>query len=209
MNVTVMALNGSARTDGTTAACLRRARDYLAMRRCTLEIVPLATHDIRRCSCGRCNSRPDPCPVDDQVDELVARMARADALLYAAPVHGFGLAGVMQLFLERAGVGRLRFDRPLTNKVGGVVVVGRRYSHAPVYAQLVDNLLLNRMILAGSGMPATIHAGGPSEVDHDREGLDAMYRMLDRMVDLCLTLRSAHRALPVPVSVEQRTGVLS
>lgn len=209
MDVAFVALNGSERTHGTTAACLERASGYLASRSCAMEVIHLVKHDIRGCRCGRCNSRSDPCPVDDQVAEIVARMAAADAILYAAPVHGFGLASVMQLFIERAGVGRLRFDRPLTNKVGGVIVVGRRHALAAPHAQLVSNLLLNRMILAGSGLPAVIHAGGPAEVDRDKEGLDAMYRMLDRMADMCLTLRSADRAMTAPVGVERRWGALS
>jgi multimeric flavodoxin WrbA len=209
MDVAFVALNGSERTRGTTATCLERARAYLALRSCTMEVIHLVEHDIRGCRCGRCNSRSHPCPVDDQVAEIVTRMTSADAIVYAAPVHGFGLASVMQLFIERAGVGRLRFDRPLTNKVGGVLVVGRRHAHSLVHAQLVSNLLLNRMILAGSGLPAVIHAGGPAEVDRDQEGLDAMYRMLDRMVDMCLTLRSAHHAMTAPGNVERRWGALS
>ena len=209
MDVGFVALNGSERTHGTTATCLERARAHLALRSCSMEVIHLVKHDIRVCRCGRCNSRTDPCPVDDQVPEIVKRMTGAEAIVYAAPVHGFGVASVMQLFIERAGVGRLRFNRPLTNKVGGVVVVGRRHAHALAYGQLVSNLLLNRMILAGSGLPAVIHAGGPADVDRDEEGLDAMYRMLDRMVDMCLTLRSAHHALTPSVGVERRWGALS
>jgi multimeric flavodoxin WrbA len=207
--VRFVALNGSERAQGTTAACLDRARTRLEAQGCPLEVIHLSEHDIRPCRCGRCNSRPDPCPVQDDVGGIVARMKDADAIVYAAPVHGFGLASVMQLFLERAGVGHLRFERPLTNRVGGAVVVGRRYSHAMVHAQLIDNLMLNRMILAGSGFPALIQAGGPTSVDSDVEGLDAMYRMLDRMVELAMTMRGGRRAMAVPASVELRDGVVS
>jgi multimeric flavodoxin WrbA len=136
-------------------------------------------------------------------------MKAADAIVYAAPVHGFGLAGVMQRFIERAGVGFLRFDRPLTNRVGGAVVVGRRYSHENAYTQLMNNLMLNRMIMAGSGFPALLRAGGPQDLADDVEGLDSMYRMLDRMVEMCLMLRDANRPLAVPSTVEHRTGTLS
>lgn len=208
MTIRFVALNGSERRDGTTAACLERARQRLKVYGCPLEVVHLADHRILPCDCGRCNSRTEPCPVADDVAEIVARMINADAILYAAPVHGFGLAAVMQLFLERAGVGVLRFHRPLTNRVGGAMVVGRRYSHSMVHAQLVDNMLLNRMILPGAGFPVLIHAGGPQAVEDDAEGLDSMHRLLDRMVELARTLRSAG-TLSVPRSVETRLGITS
>ena len=207
--IRVVALNGSERYEGSTALLLRRARDYVARRGADMEVIALAAHRIDLCRCGRCNSRPDPCPVDDDVSTIVARMARADAIVYAAPVHGFGMAAVMQAFIERAGVGYLRFSRPLTNKVGGVIVVGRRYSHEAVHAQLLNNLLLNRMIVAGSGFPAVVHAGGPGVVDMDSEGLDSMYRMLDRMVDLTFVLRDPPNPLGEPAAVELRSGVLA
>jgi multimeric flavodoxin WrbA len=208
MTVRFLALNGSERRAGTTAACLEQARTWLAEQGCPLEVVGLADHVIKACGCGRCNSRPDPCPVADDVAWIVDRMTAADAILYAAPVHGFGMASVMQLFLERAGVGHLRFQRPLTNRIGGAIVVGRRYSHSMVHAQLIDNLLLNRLILPGAGFPVHIHAGGPQAVADDLEGLDALRRLLDRMVEMSLALRGV-ATLPVPRTVETRAGTTS
>jgi multimeric flavodoxin WrbA len=121
-------------------------------------------------------------------------------------VPGFGLSSTMQLFLERAGVGFLRFGRPLTNKVGGVVVTGRKYSHGEVHSQLVNILLLNRLIIPGSGFPAVISTAGPDGALGDQEGLDAALRLVERMAELHATLSSARRALAVPGSVELRVG---
>jgi multimeric flavodoxin WrbA len=134
-------------------------------------------------------------------------MAAADGVVYACPVHGFGVSSLMQRFIERAGVGYLRFDRPLTNKVAGIAVTGRRYSHVEVYGQLVQNALLNRMVLIGSGYPAVVHAGGKGEVFADLEGVDAVERMANRMIDL-LHLFASHReltgeALSTPPSTER------
>jgi multimeric flavodoxin WrbA len=117
-------------------------------------------------------------------------MTAADGIVYVAPVHAFGLAHPMQIFLERAGVGYLRFRRPLANKVGGVVVVGRRYSHAQVHAQLVNNVLLNRMILVGSGYPVLFAGGAPGQALEDQEALAALTCLLDRMVSMIGLLKS-------------------
>lgn len=204
--VRFVALNGSERAAGTTMEALRLAQQHLAARGVLLEVVHLVEHRVVLCDCGRCNSRLDPCPVDDDVVGIVERMVAADGVLYAAPVHGFGTSAVMQAFIERAGVGLLRFTRPLANKVGGALVVGRRYAHVDVHSQLLQNLMLNRFIVPGSGFPAVIHAGGPQVVGDDEEGLAAMRQMLDRMAELAAALRLAGLR---GERLERRIGVLA
>lgn len=185
----IVALSGSERAGGNTSAMLEWVREYAGNRGAEEDIVRLAEHTIRPCGpCGDCNSRSAPCTVEDDVGSIVRRMTRADAVIYAAPVHGFGLASVMQTFLERAGVGHLRFERPLANKVAGVIVTGRRYSLGDAHAQLVNNVLLNRMILVGSGFPALVHTSDPAHPGADTEGLEAVRCMVDRVIDMCAVL---------------------
>ena len=210
---TIAALNGSERPDGLTARVLRTLAAAAAEQGVHLDVITLADHDIGPCGpCGNCNVRPVPCAQDDDVPALVDRMVRADGVLYAAPVHGFGLAGVMQNFIERAGVGHLRFERPLANKVAGVVVTGRRYSHDRVYGQLIDNVLLNRMIVAGSGFPAFVHDRFAPE--EDREGMAAALGLVDRMIDMLRIMLLPHggredteRLLSLPRN--ERVGLLT
>ncbi|MBT2510074.1 flavodoxin family protein [Streptomyces sp. ISL-98] len=188
---TIAALNGSERPDGLTARVLRMLGEAAAEHGVHLDVIPLREYDITPCGpCGDCNIRPVPCGMPDDTASLVDRLIRADGVLYAAPVHGFGLSSVMQTFIERAGVGHLRFERPLANKVAGVVVTGRRYSHDRVYGQLVDNVLLNRMIMAGSGFPAFVHDQFAPE--EDREGLAAARGLIDRMIDMLRVLLLPH-----------------
>ncbi|MBV1856560.1 flavodoxin family protein [Catellatospora tritici] len=202
----ILAINGSERGRGSTWQAAQEALAYAQGRGCATEMVNLAEHRIVPCDCGRCNSRPDPCPVDDSVGEIVDRMIQADAVIFAAPVHGFGLSSLMQTFIERAGVGHLRFERPLTNTIGAVIVVGRRYGHLDVHAQLLHNLLLNRFILVGSGFPVTIHSGGEQGVLSDLEGMDALRRSVDRIVDVGTALIASGTKLPLPGEVERRVG---
>jgi multimeric flavodoxin WrbA len=190
-----VAVNGSERAGGNTADVLEYCSQLLAARDADLDVVNVSTLDITPCGpCGNCLTRTTPCAVDDGVAGAVDRMTAADGIIFAAPVHGFGTAGLMQAFIERAGVGHLRFQRPLTNKVGGVIVVGRRYSHTEVYSHMVLNVLLNRMIMVGSGFPAIVYGDRPGEARHDDEGLDMVGRQLDRMLDLA-ELLAEHRRL--------------
>ncbi|MEU9235163.1 flavodoxin family protein [Streptomyces subrutilus] len=186
----VLGISGSERAGGNTDLALAHAGALVELRDAEFRTVALRDHRISPCSpCGDCNYRADPCALPDAMPQIVEEMKRADGIIYATPVHGFGLAHLMQIFIERAGVGFLRFERPLANKVGGIIVTGRRYSEASVHNQLVDNLLLNRMILVGSGFPALLRSTSREPALTDTEGLEAVERMVHRMLDMILLLR--------------------
>jgi len=182
---TILAISGSERAGGNTEYALDYVSELAGARGFGFSAVRLREHDIAPCGrCGDCNVLPAPCHVDDDMPGIIERMRAADAVVYATPVHGFGMAHLMQIFIERAGVGYLRFDRPLANKVGGAIVVSRRYSDSHVHQQLVLNMLLNRMIVVGSGFPALLRGGAPGNIARDTEGFDALDRMVHRMCDM-------------------------
>ncbi|MEU1849980.1 flavodoxin family protein [Streptomyces sp. NPDC019990] len=190
-----LALNGSERPDGNIAHALRRVEEILTGQQADLEVVRLWDLRLTPCGpCGDCNFRTRPCDIDDGLRPLIDRMAAADALIYATSVHGFGSAPTMPTFLERSGTGHLRFHRVLTNKVGGVLVTGRRYSHVETHNQLLNNVLLNRMIVPGHGFPCVLFGNQKGEVLGDEEGMEMLRRMVVRMVRLARVLRE-HREL--------------
>lgn len=197
---TILGISGSERAGGNTDLALAHAGDLVRERGAVFHSIHLRDHRISPCSpCGDCNNRTGPCELSDGMPAIIEEMKRADGIIYAVPVHGFGLAHLMQIFIERAGVGYLRFDRPLANKVGGIIVTGRRYSEASVHNQLVDNLLLNRMILVGSGFPAVLRNTSQEPDLRDTEGLDALERMTHRMIDMTVLLKSHQAATGEPV----------
>ena len=193
-------VNGSENSSGATSRILEHAAGELTRHGITSEIVTLATLDITACGpCGDCNWRAEPCAIQDDLPEVIRKLVASDGCIYAAPVHGFGLASTMQAYIERAGVGYLRFERPLADKIGGVISVGRRYSHVSMNAQLQQNMLLNRMIIPGSGYPAIVRTeqGDPFE---DREGIASVDALCARLADLAHRMHladSAVGALPV------------
>ncbi|MCO8628298.1 flavodoxin family protein [Burkholderia multivorans] len=189
-------VTGSERASGNTEQVAEYVRSILADRGCTIDVLHLRDYRILPCGgCGECNMRRTVCQLNDDMPEIIARLCKADGVVYAAPVHGYGMAHLMQNFIERAGVGYLRFERPLANKIAGAVVTGRRYAHETVFHQLVSNFLLNRMILVGSGYPVVIHGGSPGAGMKDREGLESLRAMLARMVGMACLLRSVPTSL--------------
>jgi multimeric flavodoxin WrbA len=155
------------------------------------QVIQLRDFHIEPCgSCGECNTRTSMCAQADDVSWIVERLLLADGIIYAAPVYGFGTCHLMQMFIERAGVGYLRFTRPLRNKVGAAIVTGRRYNHLHVYNQLVLNMLLNQLIVPGSGFPCILHGGRPGKALDDTEGMTAVEQTVTRMVEVIGALRN-------------------
>jgi multimeric flavodoxin WrbA len=211
--LTIVAINGSER-DGNTADVLRYAAEVAAGRGVRLESIELRNIRMLPCGpCGNCNDRVSTCTVADDIPAVIDKMIAADGIIYAAPVHGFGTAALMQTFIERAGVGYLRFNRPLTNKVAGVITVARRYHAGQVWTQLTVNALLNRMIIVGSGFPADINALHKGDAAADDEGLTNVTRLVNRMIDM-IEMLDRHRRLTgeddiLPITEQnERAGLL-
>lgn len=183
-------INGSERAEGNGAHAYGFLETVLAEEDVDLEVVNVWDMDLRPCgACGDCNFRSSPCAVDDALPGLIPKLAACDGVIFSAPVHGFGPSPTLPTFIERIGTGHLRFDRVLTNKVGGAFVTGRRYSHVETYNYLLQHLLLNRMILPGAGFPPVLFGDAAGEVLADTEGMEMLRRMAVRMARLARLLR--------------------
>ncbi len=183
----ILFLNGALRRNGSTDGAVDYCIDYVKSRypNVTTECINLSEEEIKNCdSCYRCDE-DKVCYIKDSVPGAVQRMLESDVIIYAFPVNAFGLSSIMQRFLERAGVGYLRFRRPLRDKISGAIITGRRYSHEQAWAQISLNIMLNEMILVGSGFCPLIKNDGKNlgRKIVDEEGLTAIRTMVDRIVE--------------------------
>lgn len=167
MEIRFLVINGSERSNGNTEIAIDIAKSILNKisgdNKVIFDVISLKDLMIKSCNdcheVENCNYRKEPCQQNDDIKIVLKKMKEADCLIYATPVHGFGMPSLMQSFIDRVGVGYLRFERPLSNKIGGIIAVGRRYAHASVFSQLIQNFLLNRMIVVGSGFPVYLNGG--------------------------------------------------
>ncbi|MBU3082491.1 flavodoxin family protein [Acinetobacter baumannii] len=178
----ICVLVGSSRKNGVSQQVCELIRQ-LGENRFQCDFIYLSEYNIENCDQdNKCSYQP--CQINDDTHLIVDRMLDSDAIIYMPVMHAYGTNSRFQSFLERVGYGFLRpLKRPLKDKVAGVVVVGRRYGHTNVYSQVVLNILLNKMILAGSGFPTTFYGmlGGATE---DIEAIDSLQQMLNRMVEI-------------------------
>lgn len=185
----VLIITGSERRFGITANASELTKILFEEKGLTVNITHLCEADFSPCnSCGKsdmsCNYRVGPCEKQDDMPLIIRDMLDADIIIYATPVHAFGMAHLMQSFLERAGVGYLRFDRPLANKLGGCIVTGRKYNLGQVNDQLVNNMMLNRMIIPGSGFPVLLHGNEDDKSIDQTEEIVALEQMVKRLSEV-------------------------
>ena len=197
MEIRFLVINGSERSNGNTEMAIDIAKSILneisGDNKVIFDVISLKDLMIKSCNdcheVENCNYRKEPCQQNDDIKIVLKKMKEADCLIYATPVHGFGMPSLMQSFIDRVGVGYLRFERPLSNKIGGIIAVGRRYAHASVFSQLIQNFLLNRMIVVGSGFLVYLNGGKKGEIKTDKEGIDSLYRMVIRMFKFALFIK--------------------
>lgn len=179
----VCVLVGSSRKNGLSKHICNLLQDQFAIKGMLGNFIHLADMHIELCDADNL-CQGSPCGVADDIPSILNVMQDADGIIYMPVMHAFGTNSKFQAFLERVGYGYLRpLDRPLMDKIAAIIVVGRRYGHTAVYSQIMLNIMLNKMIMAGSGFPALFFGmlGGALE---DVEAMEAMGQTIDRMQDV-------------------------
>jgi multimeric flavodoxin WrbA len=179
----VCVLVGSSRKNGLSNQICGLLQDHFKSKGLFGSFVHLADKRIEFCDAdNRCQYAP--CGVEDDLPIILEDMQSADGIIYMPVMHAFGVNSKFQAFLERVGYGYLRpLDRPLKDKIAAIIVVGRRYGHTAVYSQIMLNIMLNKMIMAGSGFPA-LFLGMLGKANEDYEALEALGQTVDRMKDV-------------------------
>lgn len=101
----IMAINGSPRRAGNTAALLRKALEGAAAAGAETEYVDLYPLQYKGClSCFYCKRKDKEhgvCIVKDDLTPILERAKQADAILFGSPIYFMNLTSGMQAFLER------------------------------------------------------------------------------------------------------------
>jgi multimeric flavodoxin WrbA len=101
----VLVLNGSPRGErGATAGALTPFVEGMRDAGADVEVVLLHKLDIKQCrGCFNCWwNTPGKCAIDDDMKDLLPRLADADIWVYATPVYVDGMTGTMKTLLDRS-----------------------------------------------------------------------------------------------------------
>jgi len=143
------------------------------------EMIKLADLDIGPCrSCWACR-KVGRCVLDDDMSRLLTpKLLAADAVVLGSPVFFNNVSAQLKAFIDRTWALRGQ----LTDKVGGAVVVGRRYGAEGAITAINTTFLKHQMIPANRGVCGLAFASG--EIEQDAESLAAADRLAERVVHL-------------------------
>lgn len=177
----VVAFNGSPRKDGNTTILINHVFNELDKEGIETELVQLSGKKIHGCiACYKCFQNKDQqCSVkEDDLNECIAKMIRADGIILGSPVYFADLTSEMKALMDRAGFVSMANGGMYKNKVGAAVVAVRRSGAIHTLDSLLHFFLAGQMIIIGRGLGVGREKG---EVEKDKEGIQAVKALGQRM----------------------------
>jgi multimeric flavodoxin WrbA len=176
----VVAFNGSARKDGNTAIFINQALEELEKQEIETEMIQLSGQRIRGCSaCYKCFDNKDKkCAVtEDAMNEYIARMLDADAIILASPTYFADVSAELKALIDRAGLVARANDNMFRRKVGAAIVAVRRAGAIHAFDTINHFFLIGEMIIPGSSYWNVGLGLKKGDAENDEEGLQTMQQL--------------------------------
>lgn len=173
----VVAFNGSPRKDGNTGILINQVLGKIKESGIETELVNLSGQVKRGCTaCLKCRETLDKrCIFDDDiVNECIAKMLEADAIIIGSPTYFASLTAETKALIDRAGYVAMGNGRLLNRKVGAAVTVARRAGSINVFQAINNFFFINGMIVPGSTYWNLGIGREIGDVESDEEGLKTM-----------------------------------
>lgn len=168
---------GSPRKDGNTYFLLNETLNILGKELDT-ELLFLGDYNIGPCtSCLSCRETGE-CIIKDDMREIYRKLFEADAIVLASPSYFGSVTAQMKTFMDRTWP--LRNGR-LKDKIGGSIVVGRRYVENTLVT-LNTFLLRHGIIIGHRGVLG--YAFEKGAITKDLEAIKMAHELGERMLEL-------------------------
>jgi multimeric flavodoxin WrbA len=143
------------------------------------QFVKLADYHIEPCnSCHAC-IKLDNCIIkDDMTNILTPMLFDNDVIVLGSPVYFNSVSSQLKVFIDRTWFIRNK----LKNKIGGTIVVGRRYGAENAITTINAFFLKHEMIVADRGVSGI--AFEREEILQDREAIEAAKKLGERIKEI-------------------------
>lgn len=172
-----VAFNGSPRRGGNTEFLLRKVLEPIGEAGIETELIQIGGRSLNGCrACYKCRENRDSrCSVDtDIVNNCIAKMIDADAIILGSPTYFAGMTAEMTALIDRAGLVSAMNGGLFARKIGAAVIANRRGGATNVLDSINHMFLMSRMIVPGSTYWNFGVGRERGEVADDQEGLANM-----------------------------------
>jgi multimeric flavodoxin WrbA len=157
----ILAVSCSPRSEGNTVTLLREALRGAEGDGAEVELYSVSGKDLRPCDgCWACTKEGGVCPIDDDMEDLQARMLAADGILFGMPIYFYGMAAQAKIVMDRS-IALGQPGRNLANKAGGIVVTCGSLGLVDALKDFNFYFLTRRMLPAGY---VAAYPGSPDEL---------------------------------------------
>ena len=166
----VIGIVGSPRHAGNTRYLVNEALETIRKEGIEAELISLGDKIVAPCeACNACSELLD-CNIQDDFQEIYAKMVEADGIIIGSPVYFGSATPQIMALLDRAGYVGLK-TRAFNRKVGAAIAVARRAGANFTFAQLNYFFFINGMIVPGSTYWNVGYGRAPEEVKEDEEAI--------------------------------------
>jgi multimeric flavodoxin WrbA len=188
----VVAFCGSGRKQGNTSLLLKAALEPLTAAGVETELVELAGNEIRGCmSCYVCFMEKNGTCVlkKDIVNECIAKMAAADAIILGSPAYFGDVTSEMKALIDRSGMVSQANGNMFRRKIGASVVAVRKAGGSHSLNTMNQFFLLSQMIVVGSNAWNVGIGPEKGEVVEDEEAMTSMHQLGENILWLMKKLQ--------------------
>jgi multimeric flavodoxin WrbA len=180
--VKVLAINGSPRPDGNTAAMLQTVLTGCAAAGLETEMYQAGGKPVQGClACESCFDNPGHCVTNDWVEEAYAKMKAADAIVIGSPTYFSDLTPEIKALIDRAGYLSLSEGGVMKRKIGAAVAAVRRAGSIHVLDSIQHYFLIQGMIIPGSTYWNLSLSRDIGDYKNDDEGIRTMENLGDNI----------------------------
>ena len=170
----ILYISGSPRKNSNTDYLLKITQSITGG-----EFIKLSNYKIEPCRSCRICQKISKCVInDDMCNVIIPKLIEADAIIIGSPVYFNNVSAQTKAFMDRTWCirGKLR------NKIGGAIVVGRRYGIESAITAINSFFLKHEMIVANRGVCGIAFDEG--EIMKDTEAIDAAKKLGKRIKEL-------------------------
>ena len=173
-NMNMVYISGSPRKNSNTDYLLKIALSVTGG-----QFIKLADYWIEPCKSCRTCQKLGRCVIDDDMNNIIIpTLLKADSIVIGSPVYFNNVSAQTKAFIDRTWCirGQLR------NKIGGAIVVGRRYGMESAIIAINAFFLKHEMIIANRGVCGIAFKEG--EIIKDTEAINAAKKLGERIKEL-------------------------
>ncbi|MCL2223727.1 MAG: flavodoxin family protein [Defluviitaleaceae bacterium] len=179
----VLAINGSPRKEGNTAAMLNTVLDVAKEGGAQTEFYQAGGKPVMGClACGSCRKNTHKCVTDDWINELYPKMLNADAILIGSPTYFADLTPETKAVIDRCGYIARSAGSAFSRKIGAAISAVRRAGGIHTLDSIQHFFTINDMIIPGSSYWNMSLSRDLNDFQNDNEGIATMKRLAENIL---------------------------